>query len=162
MSIANPYVKFGLHRGGNGEIVLISAIFQTSNTLGGHSQMDKSYIKTAYDEISSIMYNGETPVITVEYGSNELDNLKKEFKKDGFHSTLINLDDKRLEEIRKELGILKDAIHMLDAKTVVFVEFRGGNEAKYKEALVVNEHLSGFCVIVKKIWNQKCIEIGKI
>ena len=37
MSITNPYVKFGLHRGGNGEIGLISAIFQTSNTLGGHS-----------------------------------------------------------------------------------------------------------------------------
>lgn len=41
MSIANHYVKFGLHRGGNGEIVLISAIFQTSNTLGGHSLLDK-------------------------------------------------------------------------------------------------------------------------
>ncbi len=40
MSIANPYVKFGLHSGRNGEIGLISAIFQTSNTLGGHSLVD--------------------------------------------------------------------------------------------------------------------------
>lgn len=124
--------------------------------------MDKGYIKTAYNEICSVMYNGETPVITVEYGSHELDNLKKEFKKDGFHSTLINLDDKSLEEIRKDLGTLKDAIQMLDEKTVVFIEFRGGNEAKYKEALVVNEHLGGFCIIVKKIWKQEGIEIGKI
>ena len=40
MSIANPYVKFCLHRGGNGEIGLISAIFHTSNTLGGHSHIN--------------------------------------------------------------------------------------------------------------------------
>jgi hypothetical protein len=124
--------------------------------------MDKGYIETAYNEICSIMYNGQTPVITVEYGGNELDKLKEEFKKEGFYSTLINLDDKNVEEIRKELGLLKDAIQMLDTKSVVFVEFRGGNEAKYKEALVVNEHLSGFCIIVKKIWKQEGIEIGKI
>lgn len=124
--------------------------------------MDKDYIKTAYNEICSVMYNGETPVITVEYGGPELNKLKKEFEKDGFYSTLINLDDKNVEEIRKELGFLKDAIRMLDAKSVVFVEFRGGNEAKYKEALVVNEHLNGFCIIVKKIWKQEGIEIGKI
>jgi hypothetical protein len=124
--------------------------------------MDKDYIKTAYNEICSVMYNGETPVITVEYGSPELNKLKKEFEKDGFYSTLINLDDKNVEEIRKDLGVLKDTIRMLDAKSVVFIEFRGGNEAKYKEALVVKEHLSGFCIIVKKIWKQEGIEIGKI
>lgn len=37
MSVVNPYVKFGLHKSENGEIGLSSAIFQTSNTLGGHS-----------------------------------------------------------------------------------------------------------------------------
>ena len=54
MSIANPYVKFGLHRGGNGEIVLISAIFQTSNTLGGHSHSNygKSWYTNSYDGTS--------------------------------------------------------------------------------------------------------------
>lgn len=123
--------------------------------------MNRDYIKTAYNEVCSIMYNGETPVITVEYGGTELDKLKREFKRDGFYSTLINLDDKSVEEIRKDIGILKDAIRMLDTKTVVFIEFRGGNEAKYKEALVVKEHLDGFCIIVKKIWKQEGIEIGK-
>jgi hypothetical protein len=124
--------------------------------------MDNDYIKTAYNEICSVMYKGENPVITVEYGSTDLSKLKKEFQKDGFHSTLINLDDKSVEEIRKDLGALKAAIQMLDTKSVVFIEFRGGNEAKYKEALVVNEHLGGFCIIVKKIWKQEGIEIGKI
>lgn len=124
--------------------------------------MDKDYIKTAYNEICSVMYNGETPVITVEYGSPDLNKLKKEFEKDGFYSTLINLDDKSVEEIRKDLGVLKDAIRMLDAKSVVFIEFRGGNDDKYKEALIVKEHLSCLCIIVKKIWKKEGIEIGKI
>ena len=123
--------------------------------------MNKESIKQAYNEVSKVLYSGETPIVTVEYGTKTLSELKAEFKADGFYTTIIDLDGKGVEEIRKELGILKDALRMLDAKSVVFVEFRA-NEKSFKEALVVNEHLRGFCVLVKKAWKQEGIEIGKI
>lgn len=123
--------------------------------------MNKEVINQTFDEVQSIWAEGKTPILTVQYGGKAIAGLIDRFGKGGFYTTRIDLDDKGFDDIQKDIREMRDAIRMLDTKVAVLITFRPVGDS-YKNALVVEEELGGYCILIKKVWTQDGIEIGKI
>ena len=118
-------------------------------------------IENAANEIQKLRSEGETPIVTLEYGTGTLTDLMEFFEGNlGVHTTIIDVDNTK--DVEKSIDGIRKSMGFLDREVVVFVNFKGGSDEQNEVARYIASNLDGHCILVKKIWKKNGIEIGKI
>ena len=124
--------------------------------------MNKNIVETAANEIITLRSSGATPIVTLQYGSDLLDELMDYFEDgEGIHASLIAIDGKSSADLEIELDTVRESFDFLDEEVIVFVSFRP-NDQQLKDALSIAEEFDGHCVLVKQVWKQDGIEVAKL